>query len=471
MTSAGDAILAMLLRLFAGLRDGGVDVSLGEVLDAASAMRHVDLIDRDALRTAMQSTLIKRPEDLAIFSSLFDECFPRRRSSPTSVDISLDRVEDVDGLGGMSPGIGIADGDMSAALLDALRDADLDALRLLAVDAVDRFAGMETAKGGERYFIHRVLRALDLANLLVAAMAEARASTVDGDPAELKRLHDDLARRLEQYRRMLAEEIRARLRESGRGAAGTGLVAPRRLEDVDVLAASTTELRQMRQAVRPLARKLASRVSQQRRRHQRGRVDMRRTIRRSLASGGVPMDVAFRRRRPGKPDVVVLCDISGSVAEFAHFTLLLLHALQTELSGLRSFVFVDGVAEVTGVLDAAEVHLDPRLLVTLPGVIAADGHSDYEGAFRRFLDGQGHALRPGTTVIVAGDGRTNYRPAGVGTFREICQRVRRVYWFNPEPSDEWGTDDSALPLYGQSCTGVFEVRSLSQLADAIGEIL
>ena len=113
---------------------------------------------------------------------------------------------------------------------------------------------------------------------------------------------------------------------------------------------------------------------------------MRRTIRRSLATGGVPLDVAMRRRRPGKPDVVVLCDISGSVAEFAHFTLLLLHALQDELSGLRSFVFVDGVAEVTRVLAAAEVHLDPRLLVTLPGVIAADGHSDYEGAFRRFLD-------------------------------------------------------------------------------------
>ena len=468
MTSTGDAILAMLLRLFAGLRDGGVDVSLGEVLDAASAMRHVDLLDREALRTAMQATLIKRPEDLALFASLFDECFPKRRAV-SSVEPS--HLHDHEGAPPLLPGAGIADSDLSATLLRALRDADVDALRLLAVDAVDRFAGMDSTKGGERYFIHRVLRALDLANLLVAAMADARATGADLEPADLRRLQDDLSRRLEQYRRMLAEEIRSRLREGPRGAAGAGLIAPRRLEDVDVLAASTTELRQMRQAVRPLARKLASRVSQQRRRHQRGRLDMRRTIRRSLASGGVPLDVAMRRRRPGKPDVVVLCDISGSVAEFAHFTLLLLHALQDELSGLRSFVFVDGVAEVTRVLEAAEVHLDPRLLVTLPGVIAADGHSDYEGAFRRFLDGQAHALRPGTTVIVTGDGRTNYRPAGVGTFREICQRVRRVYWFNPEPTEEWGTDDSAVPLYRPSCTAVFEVRSLSQLADAIADIL
>jgi len=469
VTPAGDAILAMLLRLFAGLRDGGVDVSLGEVLDAASAMRHVDLLDRDALRTAMQATLIKRPEDLTIFSSLFDECFPKRRS--TTPVTAVDRIgHDVEP-GPSAPGVGTLDGDLSASLLDALREADIDALRLLAVEAVDRFAGMDATRGGERYFIHRVMRALDLANLLVAAMAEARAGGADMEPAELKRLQDDLARRLEQYRRMLAEEVRGRLRDGPHGLAGSGLVAPRRLEDLDVLAASTTELRQMRQAVRPLARKLASRVSQQRRRHQRGRVDMRRTIRRSLATGGVPLDVAMRRRRPGKPDVVALCDISGSVAEFAHFTLLLLHALQDELSGLRSFVFVDGVAEVTRVLAGAEVHLDPRLLVTLPGVIAADGHSDYENAFRRFLDGQGNALRAGTTVIITGDGRTNYRPAGLGTFREICQRVRRVYWFNPEPTDEWGTDDSAVPLYRQSCSGVFEVRSLSQLADAIADIL
>ncbi len=468
MTSAGDAILAMLLRLFAGLREGGVDVSLGEVLDAAAAMRHIDLIDRDALCTAMQATLIKRPEDLAVFASLFDEHFPQR----LAVDPAHRRERPEEVPDTTVPGsVGIAAAELGPSLLEALRDGNLDELRLLAVGAVDLYGGMESAKGGERYFLHRVLRALDLGNLLVAAMAEARASAGAGDAAALRRLQDDLARRLEQYRRLLAEEIRGRLRDGPRGAAGSGLLAPRRLEDVDVLAASTTELRQMRQAVRPLARKLASRVSQQRRRHQRGRPDMRRTIRRSLDSGGVPMDVTYRRRRPGKPDVVVLCDISGSVAEFAHFTLLLLHALQSELAGLRSFVFVDGVAEVTKVLQTAEAHLDPRLLVTLPGVIAEDGHSDYEGAFRRFLDKQAAALRPGTTVIVAGDGRTNYRPAGVGTFREICQRVRRVYWFNPEPVDEWGTDDSALPLYRQTCTGVFEVRSLAQLADAIAGIL
>ncbi len=214
MTPAGDAILAMLLRLFAGLREGGVDVSLGEVLDAAAAMRHTDLIERDALRTAMQATLIKRPEDLAVFASLFDECFPRR----LAVDVG-GRHERADEVAGTTvPGsVGIAAAELGPSLLEALREGNLDELRLLAVDAVDLYGGMESAKGGERYYLHRVLRALDLGNLLVAAMAEARASAGAADAAALRRLQDDLARRLEQYRRLLAEEIRGRLRDGPRG--------------------------------------------------------------------------------------------------------------------------------------------------------------------------------------------------------------------------------------------------------------
>src|SRR5205823_12797092 len=134
---------------------------------------------------------------------------------------------------------------------------------------------------------------------------------------------------------------------------------------------------------------------------------------------------------------------------------MLVHALQAELSGLRSFIFVDGVAEVTDLLDGADVDLDPRLLVTRPGVVVGDGHSDYRAAFAQFLCDHATSIKPGTTVIVMGDARTNYRAAGVEPFRDLCRRARRVYWFNPEPSDEWGPGDPALPLYGETCAGVF----------------
>jgi uncharacterized protein with von Willebrand factor type A (vWA) domain len=134
-------------------------------------------------------------------------------------------------------------------------------------------------------------------------------------------------------------------------------------------------------------------------------------------------------------------------------------------------VFVDGVAEVTHLLGTGDRALDPRLLVTLPGVVAGDGHSDYGAAFARFLDLHGSAIGPGTTLLVTGDARTNHRAPGVAPFRELCRRARRVYWFDPEPMAEWSTDDSALELFRETCTAVFEVRSLGQLSDAVAEII
>ena len=251
----------------------------------------------------------------------------------------------------------------------------------------------------------------------------------------------------------------------------TQVALPRRVEDIDFLAASTTELRELRVAVRPLARKLASRVGRQRRRHRHGSLDVRRTIRRSLDAGGIPLDPAWRRARRTKPEIVMLCDISGSVAEFAHFTLMLLHAMRAELAALRAFVFVDGVAEVTRVIEQAEVTLDPRLLVSVPGVIAGDGHSDYGRALGSFVERYDGAVGAGTTVLVTGDARTNLRGSGVESLRVIGHRCRRLYWFNPEPAAGWADPDSALADYRELCDGVFEVRNLAQLATAVAAII
>lgn len=167
----------------------------------------------------------------------------------------------------------------------------------------------------------------------------------------------------------------------------------------------------------------------------------------------------------------MLCDISGSVAEFAHFTLMLLHAMRAELAALRAFVFVDGVAEVTRVIEQAEVTLDPRLLVSVPGVIAGDGHSDYGRALGSFVERYDSAVGAGTTVLVTGDARTNLRGSGVESLRVIGHRCRRLYWFNPEPAAGWADPDSALAEYSELCDGVFEVRNLAQLATAVAAII
>jgi uncharacterized protein with von Willebrand factor type A (vWA) domain len=457
-------LLEAVVVLARELRAAGVDSSSAEAIDGIRALEHVGVGERPLVRAALQATLVKRAEDLGVFDVLFDRHFPLRPPAAAPLPSADHDRSDVSA-GAPS----FAAGALTAALVDAVRDGDDAALVQLAEEAVARYSGIEAQAGGERYFLYRVMRALDLANLLIAVMARQRSEHADSSEFELRHLRDDAQQRIERLRRLLLASIRSRL--ALRAASTDTMAPPRRVEDIDVLAASTVELHALRAAVRPLARKLASRVGRQRRRNRHGSLDVRRTMRRSLDAGGIPLDPAWRRARRTKPQLVMLCDISGSVAEFAEFTLMLLHAMRAELAGLRAFVFVDGVAEVTRVLEEAEVALDPRLLATVPGVIAGDGHSDYANALAAFVERHGGTVGAGTTVLVTGDARTNLRGSGVESLRVIRHRCRRLYWFNPEPAAEWDDPDSAVAEYRELCDGVFEVRNLAQLASAVAAII
>jgi len=471
----------MVLRLVESLRTAGVDVAMVELLDAAHALRHLRLADRSLLRTTLRATLVKRLEDGPVFDVLFDRCFPMTRSGRPDPEAATAGHPNVgaeappplapsaDGGPGPDREVAAPRTDLLEAILAALRSGDDAALRALAAAAVDAHAGTPATTGSERYFLFRVLRALDLAALVSAAAradrADARAGDGTVDELALRLRRDEMARRVEVLRQLIAAEIRCRL------PAGDHVPA-RRLDELDLVHASTLDLRAMRLAVKPLARKLAARVAARRRLHRLGRLEVRRTIRRSLGAGGVPMEPAFRRRRATKPELVVLCDLSGSVAEFATFTLGLVHALHNELAGSRTFVFVDGVAEVTDLVARADGVPEPRNLLTLAGVVAADGHSDYGRVFERFWHEHAkHGVGPSTTLIVTGDARTNYRGAGLDPFRQLCGRAKRVYWLNPEPRADWDTTDSVIGLYAATCTDVFEVRTLRQLGDAVASIV
>ena len=471
MTSvAGDGVLSMLLALFEQLRAAGVGVSMGEVLDAAESLRHIDLLDRPLLREALAASLVKRHDDRVLFDELFDRCFAVAAPSPPAPTPSPSAPSPPTSSSPGGPSGAATRYDLLAALVAALRAGDMDALRALAFDAIDSESGIGAIEGSERYFVYRVVRALDLAGLLAAVMRAERAAVPDASALELRLRRDDAARQLDDLRRLIAAEVRRRLHLFGPVAPTAGF--PKRLEDLDVLHASTVDRRSMHAAVRPLARQLASRVAQRRRLRRQGRLDVRRTMRRSLSSGGVPLDPSFRRRKTSKPVVVVLCDLSGSVAEFAEFTLSLVHALHGELAGLRTFVFVDGVAEVTDVIERAEAVPDPHHLLSRAGVVSGDGHSDYGRAFERFRTTYADTvLTPRTTLIVTGDARTNHRPGGLEAFRQMCERARRTYWLNPEPRPDWDQGDSRMADYAGCCTAVFEVRTLRQLADAVVDIV
>ena len=461
-----------LLEFFHRLREARVPVSMVEVLDAFACLAHVDLGDRTQFRAALFATLVKRPEDQQAFHVLFDVCFPLTAGPPGPAGRADDRPE---GERGHAPG---GDGDAGAApdgppsdellraLLDALRHDDEAAMRTLAGLAVDRFGGIEAQPAAsERYYMYRILRQVELYRLLAMALGDS-----DDPDGAARHGREELARRIEDFRRLLGEQLRHRMSAS----AGVGQVAElyreRQLEDVDFLGANASQLRELRQAVRPLARKLAARAAQRRRLRRRGRLDVRRTVRRSLSSGGVPVDPAFRAVRASKPDLYVLADVSGSVIEFAKFTLSLLQAMNQEFAKLRSFAFVDGVDEVTGILDDGGHRMDLRGAFARSRVVADDGHSDYGNVFRGFADRYGADVDARSTLIVMGDARNNYREPGLEAFTDLAGRSRRVYWLNPEPRPDWDTTDSVMSAYAPACDRVFEVRTLRQLAACVDEI-
>jgi uncharacterized protein len=464
-TAGGDqattSLLASLHGLFDRLRAAGVPVSMVEVVDAVESLRHIDAANRRQFRSALAATLVKRPEDLAAFELLFDVQFPLRPAPPS------------DHLGqapasGTGPGNGPAvptapSGDLLEALLEALRNDDEGALRALAALAVDQHGGMETQRqASERYYLYRVMRQLDLYRLLQAVTG--------AEPGDEALDREGLKAGIDDFRRLIAEQIRHRLAATRGAGQAAELYRDRPLDELDILDANASQLRELRQAIRPLARKLAARMARRRRRRRRGRLDVRRTLRHSLAYGGVPVHPAFRARKASKPDLYVLADVSGSVIEFAKFTLSLLHAMDQEFSKLRSFAFVDGVDEVSQMLDEAGDVLDLQRLFTRAKVVWADGHSNYGNVFATFEERYGADLDGRSTLLVMGDARNNYRDPGLEVLRRLGERARHLYWLNPEPRDEWDTTDSIMSAYAPHCDQVFEVRNLRQLAACVDEI-
>jgi uncharacterized protein with von Willebrand factor type A (vWA) domain len=443
------------------LRRRGIEVTTGAVIDAFTALTHLPLEEPKSVKAGLRATLVKSSDPTGEFDRAFRMAFAGVGTGAPPID--------VDGIPEDRRPPTTAT-QLSSALLNAMQQGDDAQIAILAQQAVDALAGFDDdAEHSERYYLHKVMRAIDLSRMLSAAMQQLRR---EGELTELELMlaRNEFAEMLERFRRRLAAEIAARMGAAGVAHAGVDIGTG--LADRDMLQLSSLELNELRRVVQPLARQLAARISSHRRLHSTGRLDARRTVRRSLQAGGVPLDVVMRRRHPHRPELVLLCDVSGSVAEFAQFTFTLVHALHDELRRVRSFAFVDGIAEVTDLFESARHEIHVNRFVERRGVLGDDGHSDYGRAFTRFVDFYlADAVSSRSTVIICGDARTNYRPDGAEALRTIAEQARRVFWLNPEPEQEWGATDSAMDDYRTYCRGAFEVRSLRQLGDVIASLV
>ncbi len=469
-SSAG--LLETLSGFVKELRAAGIPVSLTENLDAMEALRHIPLEDRDAFKYALAATLVKNNSHWKAFETVFEVYFSMRgrqyhltdhtdgAADELITDLLGAREGDGSGTDGLTPE------QLAEMLYRALMDGNDAMMRAIARAAVTRYAGMEPGRPvGGTYYLYRTLRQLDLDAVLEKMMAAAREQTHD----ELTDLEERLTReeyeaRLDALRREIEAEIRRRL-VADRGAEAVAKSLRKPLpEDIDFMHASREELIALRKAIAPLTRKLAVRLARKRRHGRKGPLDFRSTVRHSLSYGGVPAEPKFRYPRPSKPEIMVVADISGSVAAFARFTLQMVYAISSQFSRVRSFVFIDGIDEVTDYFKGEEdITVAIHRINTEADVIWVDGHSDYGHAFEAYWERWGRDINAKTTVLLLGDARNNYHAAQAWVLAEMAKKARHVYWLNPEPRSYWDTGDSIVSQYATHCDGAYECRNLKQL--------
>jgi uncharacterized protein with von Willebrand factor type A (vWA) domain len=444
------------------LRKAGLTVSLAEVIDATRAMGAIELLDREALRAAYAACVLKRPAHRTTFDMLFDLWFPAVTGDPTAqLDADPDAPE--------------ADeppsNDMMRELLrQLLLDGDEEMMRRFARQAVQSIGRADTAPGRQSWFSYRVLRQLS-PETLIASLLDAMLAGKDRGGLDEKVARQTISERIKQFQEMVEQEVRRRLAED-RGAEQIAKTAVQPLaEQVDFLRASRNDMAELRRQVFPLARRLATRLTARRRLGRKGKLDFRRTVRASLATGGVPLVTHHKPHKPHKPELVVLCDVSGSVAGFAHFTLMLAYALREQFTKVQAFAFIDTCDEVTrfftpggDVADAlARMNAEAKL-------VWFDGHSDYGHSIEAFAEAYPDAVGPKTSLLILGDARNNYRATGAQTLKMLVQRARHAYWLNPEPEAYWGTGDSATRAYAEVIDMV-ECRNAVQLEEFVQKLL
>jgi uncharacterized protein with von Willebrand factor type A (vWA) domain len=356
----------------------------------------------------------------------------------------------------------------------ALAENDLRALEQVAEIAVDLLGAVGTAgtpTGG--WSAYQTLERLRPQTVLVQALGQrgqGGGGLGQGQGGFTERLErDEVRQNIDRFRALVAGEARRRTAEL-RGRDVVTRHAVRVGSDrIDFLSANKQQLDELGRTVRPLSRKLATRLAARRRKASRGRIDIRRTLRRSMSTGGVPMHPVHAKPHPSRPELVLLCDVSGSVSGFSSFTMHLVQALSGQFSKVRVFAFVNAMAEVTALVKEGGEDLAGRI-AREARITKWHTSSDYGEAFADFHADHLGAIGPRTAVLILGDARNNNQDPNLGALHEISQRARRTFWLNPEHSMRWGLGDSMAPAYAE-VVEMHECCNVDQLTRFITRLL
>ena len=455
-----------LRRFFQVARGAGLRVSAAEGIDAARAVDLVGFDDRTLLKDTLALVMAKTPDEKALYEEAFELYFKRDAFSGKGDD-SQDDEDGEDHSDGRAPNQGpLASGDgmggSGGQSLGQLLESDDRAALAAEMEKAAREAGLENIRffTQKNLYARRILDRMGLRTL----EREMEAMRGNGTPENLGRAQF-LENRVEQLRDAVRDFVERNLLLFAKGE--TEKFREELLKSTRLSNLERRDMDRMRILVRQMAKKLAARYAKTRRRRLRGQLDTRRTLRRNMGWGGIPFITVWKQKRIEKPRVMVLCDVSGSVAAMSGFLLMFLYALNEALSDIRSFAFAGSLTEVSDILAKQPVE---QAIGTIMQTIGY-GSSNYGNSFADFEDGWMQFVNNKTTVIILGDGRGNRTDPRTDVIGRLSQRSKRIIWLNPEYKSAWGTGDSDMYRYAPFCNLVTVCNTLRQLERVIADIL
>jgi uncharacterized protein with von Willebrand factor type A (vWA) domain len=440
---------AQILSFAEELRSEGLSVGTSELLDAFTALEEVSWTQREEVRESLAATLAKSQEDRRVFELIFERFFFRA----TEAEAVRQDVREEGGVDAEAVSAQLDLDALRAQIAGALAEGDQGAMRDLARLAIAAFGRQGEGSGVIGVDVQRIRRALGL-------RAEPQPELPAADPRAAG-LPRDAIREFEAHlRRELERATIERTRK---------LPPSRPLNELDRALPSgpLQDLAAVHRIVAQLKRRLATQGHESRGHKRHAHVDVRRTMRASLQTGGVPVELKYRPRRPRRPEIYVLCDVSTSVTSASVFFLSVLHALHDAFRKLRSFVFIERISEVTDVFERERnFRAVSEAIARDAGVADVSGYTDYGRVWSEFLVQVEDDLHPRATVIVLGDARTNGRDPRADLFSAVAERAGRTFWLNPEPRLYWNYGDSVIAAYERHCEA-FECWTTSQLEDFV----
>lgn len=443
---------------FRALRAADIPVSPAEAIDAHRAVDSVGYSDRLLLKDTLCVALAKSADESHRFDDCFDMFFVREEFKPNT-----EEEQGADSDQGPAPlPDGLPQELQDSELLQMLADGDREALAQRMEQAARDAGAMNIRYVTQRgLLVRRILDRMGLRELEAAirALNQNEDSPGSGEAAqELAEQRQNLFQEARQYLDRLyelyARPYGEQLREEF-------------LAETALSAVEQRDFDRMQKLVRKMAKKLATRYNRRRKRTRRGVLDVRRTLRKNMANDGIPFDTVWKQTKIERPRIVVICDVSRSVAAAARFLLLFLYSLNEVIATLRAFAFSDHMSDVSDIIEEKEVE------VAIPEILDKIGFrpTDYGQSFADFEEDYGDVIDRKTTVIILGDGRSNHNDPRIDLMRWMHDRAKAVIWLNPEPETFWGTGDSEMLRYLPFCHVAKLCRTVQDLERIIDDVL